>query len=477
MKILGMGVDFAGNPLFAPMDENTIANALVSALDRNAESVRTLARTTAKPPVLFGGGEMEPPPQLNERDPREVGWTFLINSADPQREDIERILKPLAMHRNKPDAKEPLPPLLYNGESPDEWLNSNYCTLNTEKKQAPHYVLIVGEPNQVPFHFQSVLDTVANVGRIAFDTPDDLKQYVDKLIRIETAAEPIVTKEVVMFAPDHGKPDATYYTRKYMVEPLAKSIQDELGFATHTILGDDANKMNLKTALSIRNPALVYTASHGVYAKDRSIDMQKRYNGAICCQYTGEFTLNSLFSADDVPLDQPFLEGAVFFQFACLGYGTPAESYFKNWLEEVPEKYAEADFIAALPKRLLAHPRGPIAFIGHLDSTLVHGFADPADLSTLEELGSKWDARIAPFKTAVDQLLRVQPSGLAMKDMNSRYSIYNTEIQNKLERQQHGDLEWNQEDKARFVDEWITRGDAQNYMIFGDPAVHLRIPT
>ncbi len=38
--------------------------------------------------------------------------------------------------------------------------------------------------------------------------------------------------------------------------------------------------------------------------------------------------------------------------------------------------FGEHDFVAALPKRLLAHPRGPIAYAGHRDTAWRHGFAD-----------------------------------------------------------------------------------------------------
>ena len=82
---------------------------------------------------------------------------------------------------------DPQKPLLYCGEGPDEWfnwLNDSYFSLRLERKQVPQYILIAGSPQQVPFHFQSLLDTVANVGRVDFDTTDDLEQYVNKLIRI-----------------------------------------------------------------------------------------------------------------------------------------------------------------------------------------------------------------------------------------------------------------------------------------------------
>jgi hypothetical protein len=176
--------------------------------------------------------------------------------------------------------------------------------------------------------------------------------------------------------------------------------------------------------------------------------------------------------AEDVPLDQPFLEGAVFFQFACFGYGTPAESDYAHWRTGVPRRYTETDFMAALPKRLLAHPRGPIAFIGHLDTAFLHGFADVEDPHILD----RWHTRIAPFVEAVEYLLGAQPSGLSMRSMSNRYSVCNALITNTYDRQRRGRLTWNAALEARFLDNWITRSDAQNYMVFGDPAARPRIP-
>ena len=472
MKIMGMGLDFAGAALFKPIDEEAFAKILLSSLESNAEKLRGLTKTTSQ--AISFKGEIRRATR-DPGDPRMAGWTFLLNSADPQRHEIEEILKPLAVHRGMAD---PAAPLLYNGESSDEWfawLNDNYYALQLEGKPVPLYVLIVGGADKVPFRFQSILDTVASVGRLDFDTLDDLRLYIGKVIRLEKAKEPVVTKEVLLFAPDAGPSDPTHFTSEYMVKPLAERIQQELGFTAHTIQGQDATKKRLVNELRTKKPALVYTASHGLIASGEPLEIHKRYNGSICCQCAGPLTIDALFSAEDVPFEQPFLEGAVFFQFACFGYGTPAESDFAHWFppEATPLRYPGVDFVAALPKRLLAHPRGPIAFIGHLDTAFLHGFADTEALDAID----RWHSRIAPFVDAVDQLLGVQPSGLAMEKMNHRYSICNAWITDTYDRQKRGTLKWTERKVTEFLDNWIVRGDAQNYMVFGDPAARLRIPS
>jgi hypothetical protein len=468
MNVLALGVSLTGKSLFAPIDEDKFQQDLVDGLRRNAGLLQRTTKLTAS-----GFAFKEAIPRVVDLgDPVSAGWSFLVSKTDPELEEINKTLLPLALRRGMINPNEPL---MFNGEPPEdwlEWLQDNYYALDLEGKKAPHYILIAGGPDRIPFHFQSILETVANVGRVAFDSIQDLRSYIEKLLRLEAAADPVVSAEAVFFAPDAGYGDPTYFSRQYMAKPISDHVETNLKFKVQKILGPEATKNNLLAALSEKTPALVYTASHGLGALNEPLETQKRYNGAICCQHTGDLSPQSLFTGEEIPQDEPFLEGAVFFQFACFGYGTPSESDYAHWLGQVPERYTSADFVASIPKRLLAHPRGPIAFIGHLDTAFLHAFADPQAPETV----SRWHNRIAPFVKAVDQLLGVQPLGQAMQDMGKRYSLYNTLITSTYDRERRGKLSWTPEERARFMDAWITRSDAQNYMVFGDPAARLRIP-
>jgi hypothetical protein len=469
MTIMAFGKKMSGELLFKAVEEQKFVHTLVAALERNAPSLQALAESTTRG-VTFRG-------EIGRRvrdagDPLQAGWTFLVAKNDPRRAEITEVLKPLAKHRGMED---PSAPLVFEAETQDgwgDWLQENYYARELEAKKVPQYVLMVGGPDLLPFHFQSLMDTIANVGRLEFDSLVTLKQYVEKVIRLESTQDPVVKKEAILFAPDGGMNDPTYFSREFMVKPLNDHIKKQLNFQTTALMGDDATKQKLVKALSGARPSLVYTASHGLGLTGEPMDQQKRYNGAICCQSRGQLTAQDLFGADDVPIDTPFLEGAVFFQFACYGYGTPAQSDYAHWLDNVPEKYADADFIAALPKRLVGHPRGPIAYVGHLDTAFLHGFTDQNDPYIMD----RWHARIQPFLHAVNQFLEVQPSGLAMEDMNKKYSFYNVMLNRVYDRLKSGTFKWTPETERRFVDDWIIRSDAQNYMIFGDPAARLRIP-
>ena len=218
----------------------------------------------------------------------------------------------------------------------------------------------------------------------------------------------------------------------------------------------------------------MYTASHGLSASSSNLELQKQVNGAICCQRSpaARGRQEWLFTADDVPSDRPFLEGAVFFQFACFGYGTPAESDFAHWLGGEPDSVtANEDFVAALPKRLLAHPRGPVAFIGHVDTAWLHGFDDPQ----LPFPVDVWDRRIGPFVQALNGLLTTEPVGRAMTALNERYSTTNAMLTGAYDRLMRGKSKPTPEFWSKLADTFILRSDAQNYMVFGDPAARLRI--
>lgn len=449
------------------MEEGEFAGRILAALGVREPELESAARATTRATTFRGEIERERTRDLG--DPRTAGWTFLVNKNDPRKQEIVRILKPLAEHRGMANPERPL---LFHGESSEEWFDwmlENYSPLETDS--VPHYVLVAGGPDQVPFLFQSLLDSAASVGRVDFESLDELRTYVDKVLRIERAASPALRKEAVFFAPDPGPPDATYFSRSYMADPLSEHVRSAHGFKTEVYFGGEATKAALLAALRKSKAALVYTASHGIAAAGEPLEIQKQYNGAICCQHTaGEEMSKWLLAARDIEHADPFLEGAVFFQFACFGYGTPAESDYAHWLGSA-ELNSDADFVAALPKKLLAHPRGPVAFIGHLDAAWLHGFTDPDAPYILE----RWHPRIAPYRYAVDALLKVQPAGLAMAEMNKRYDLGNAILSSTYDRLKRGKLKETDELKSRLASTFIWRSDAQNYMILGDPAVRLRI--
>jgi len=466
-SIMGLGVDLAGTLLVKPVPEEEFAQSVLKGLGRNARELDQLTNASTRATTFRAEVERDRAPDLG--DPRAVGWTLLMNDSDPRRAEILNALRPLADRRNARNFDHPLP---YNGEGPDQWFDwllQNYTPL--DEGSAPHYVLIIGGPDQVPFHFQAFLGSAAAVGRIDFDTIAEFKAYVEKLVRIESAAAPVTKRQALFFATDHGGNDPTVFSRRYMAEPLAAHVKATLGVPVQMLSGEDATKKAFLQAAGQGQPSLVYTASHGLGLPDRPLTEQARLNGALVCQDVPGAPSGSLLTAEDVPESEPFLEGSTFFQFACFGYGTPAQSDYDHWFGE-SRLNADKDFLAALPKRLLANPRGPIAYVGHVDMAWLHGFDDPADPVLIE----RWHPRVEPFLRAVNTLLAVQPVGLALGAMSKRYDFGNALLATYMDRLQRGTLKMTPDAHHRLAQTFIVRSDAQNYMLFGDPGASLRIP-
>ena len=470
MRILATGLDYStGDALIDPIDEESFGQAIQDSLTRHADEVRRSVQVRARGTAFRGEVERERTVDLG--DPRAAGWTFLLNSDDPRRDEIVKVLAPLGEHRGM---QEPSP-LIFNGEPEEEWqdwMQEHYLGLELDGRRVPHYVLVVGGPDQVPFHFQALLDSAASVGRVDFDTLTDLQAYVDKVLRHERAADPTAAREALFFATDGGPGDATHFSRRFMADPLSHHVMKTRRFPTRTLVAEAATKEQFLDDARQRKPALVYTASHGMAAPNEQLEVQKRVNGGICCDHLkGDAREEWLITADDVDLRQPFFEGAVLFQFACFGYGTPAESDFRHWLGGA-ELNSSTSFVAALPKRLLAHPRGPIAFIGHVDTAWLHGFDDPESPYQV----NLWSSRITPYKKAIEVLLGCQPVGLAMSDLNKRFDYANAQLTLSFDRMVRRKLDLTPAQRNQLANTFIFRSDAQNYLVFGDPAASLRIP-
>jgi hypothetical protein len=188
MKIMTTGIDYStAKPLIDPIDTEEFADKVRGYINKNVLELQNMSVTGKRARAFRDILETKPDP--NKNNPREVGWTFLINSNDPQKDEIINAIRPLAEFRgmSKTDS-----PLLYNGESIEgwrKWLEDNYKKPETDPS---YYVLIVGEPELIPFEFQSFLAIAASVGRLDFDSIEDLKSYVNKIIRLESTNLPVV---------------------------------------------------------------------------------------------------------------------------------------------------------------------------------------------------------------------------------------------------------------------------------------------
>jgi hypothetical protein len=482
-NILINGINYTtGDPLLNDMDENDFSQKILNSLTKRDRELQSFSENNEKVRTFRSLAPAVEGP--NKNNPKDVGWIYIIHKNVPSREEIINAITPLAEFRGMPN---PQNPLIYNGEQREEygeWIMNN---LKVPGNKMPYYILIVGNPEEekkpgIPFEFQSYLGLSGAVGRLDFDSIDDLKNYVSKIIHLEQTTNAVVNKEVITFATDSGfidrSRDPTYYSRNFLAEPLSNQIE-KFGYNVNRMFGSDATKENLKKALSNSKPAMVFTASHGFAAPDESLDIQKEVNGAICCQRQGNETSRDeyMFSGNDVPTDSniPFLEGSVFVQFACFGGGTPKESIFNKWLDQKPKLYAPETFTSSLPKKLLSHPRGPIGYIAHLDVAFLHGFANPENPDIVHVLGQQWDSRIHPFYTMLETILKYyQPNGRSLYEMSQRLAFYSSIFADRAEKMALNELPLNNNKFREVVkNDFIMRNDSKNYLVFGDPAAKI----
>lgn len=419
-----------------------------------------------------------------------AGWRIIANTAVDRNliTELEPDIVALGKKRNGRDMsiKDILldyprdNPAADNHDTWSMWIRNNYEILDTPDHKAPFYLLIIGPPASVPFGLQLRLCTMAAVGRICFDTSDQYRDYLTKL-RQKPAT---TTRNVVVFAPNHDGP--TSYSARFMARPLLDEINSHTkassGTPSKTVDLIDtpdtwrATKAGLHGAVSDFQPAMVYAAGHGLRSESPSTPC---VTGALYCPAHAETHIpipaQDYFSAHDLDHRRPFVESGIFFQFGCFGYGMPAASTIAHLAPGVAGWKPAPESVCLLPRELLSMPRGPLAYVGHLDAALLLGFYD--EQSHLDAANN----RLKPFAWLVNWLLlKGYPVGYAFGGFRrSMASVLNTTfdmVNESMRQPDNGQDTGNgmtMEQQQEVVFEMLRIIDARNFMIFGDPAVGL----
>ena len=334
---------------------------------------------------------------------------------------------------------------------------------NPEK--VPYYLLLVGDPRNLPFRFQYELDVQYAVGRLYFDDPADYGKYARK---VEAAEKGLVRRpRKVGFFGVSNDPSTTLAAED-LVQPLAKAISEgRSGWEQGLHIGDQARKADLARLLDGENtPALLFTSSHGL-AYQLGDPRQLSNQGSLLCQdwpgppdEPGPIDPAHYFSAAD--LDQGVdLTGLITFHFACYSAGTPEMEEFVDRSTGIPQTIAPHPFLASLAKRLLSS--GALAVMGHIERAWTYSFNDS------EYPGH----RIEVFESTLKRLLDGHPVGSAMEYVNQRYAELSVRLNNLLT-----DLEELRNPSQRELTEvQFANNDARNYVVLGDPAVRLQTPS
>jgi hypothetical protein len=206
-------------------------------------------------------------------------------------------------------------------------------------------------------------------------------------------------------------------------------------------------------------PTFLFTAGHGLAYSAGDPDQEDGQGALVCQDWPGlgnPVQPGHVFAAADLGSDAR-LRGMVTFHFASCSAGT---SKVARSLPMRQVQVAERSFIARLPQRLLAHPRGgALAVIGHVDETW---------RSSIEWSGT--GQGIQTFEDAVRSLLSGQRVGAAMEPFGVRYAVLSVVLSDIFE-----DLHWGVEKKDDLARYWTASHDTRNYVVIGDPAVRLPV--
>ena len=361
------------------------------------------------------------------------------------------------------------------GETADQFLARNDVdTGKVDPSLMPYYLLLVGDPEAIPFEFQYQLDVQYAVGRICFDSLEEYRRYAESVVRAEGGAA-TRARRIGLFAPLHPDDQGTHEIRKYLVEPLLERLENEKpDWSLSAVLGNDATKARLSQLLGgEETPALFFDTSHGVAFKKDS-PFQLSYQGALLCQdwpgplqWKGDLPAEFYFAANDLA-DRAGVFGVIAFAFTDYGAGTPRfDDFFhitsvgKEASSRLRSTIAERAFVSRLPQRLLSHPQGGmLAFIGHVERIWSYTWRPPSRPGGI-------------FAAVLERLLDGYPVGAALEPFNQRYAALAAWLSEALYQDQ---VEQGKErDPFDIAHMWTAAIDARNWIVIGDPAVRLMV--
>ncbi|CAD5909602.1 hypothetical protein NO108_00068 [Planktothrix rubescens] len=415
------------------------------------------------------GGDFEDVGNLSE-----TGWGVIFaHGTDPAiRDALSELLnhrKRQATQQNERFYREFIGVNAYRlGESKNDFLGRHNVGpgLVDPKKGVPYYLLIVGDPQIIPFEFQYQLDVQFAVGRIYFDTLDEYARYAHSVVMAETGQVPL-SRRASFFGVQNPDDQATKDSGDYLVKPIATNLaQNYQDWTVQTLLGKDTTKARLSQLLGgSETPSFLFSASHGMGFANGA-PRQIRHQGALLCQdwpgvlqWKHPIPEEFYFSADDIS-SSGNVQGLIAFFFACFGAGTPELddfAYRKN--NKYRDAIAPRPFVARLPQKLLSHPKGgALAVIGHVERAWGCSF-----------LWQRAGQQLAVFETALKYIMTGKPVGAAMEWFNNRYAELSCMLAHELNEINYGQ----QVEAWKLADLWTANHDARSYTIVGDPAVRL----
>ncbi len=296
-------------------------------------------------------------------------------------------------------------------------------------KKMPYYLLLVGDPEAIPYQFQYHLGVEYAVGRLHFDAVADYENYARSVVRSETVGV-ARGRRIAFLNPTHTGDRPTRLLADLLTRPLSEQVATECpDWAVSTAFGAEVTKAVFRDRLfSLDSPALVFTAGHGLGFPAGDPRQTTRQGALVCAEWPGPPAARGpvrdehCLSADDIP-DDANLVGRVAIQYASFAAGTSRleESTRRGNLPPVP--IAPQSFVSPLARRLLAHRRGGmLAVLGPAERSWGFSYPWPQTKEIVDV-----------FASVVSRLLEGLPVGAATEVCSAGYASIATLLMNELE--------------------------------------------
>jgi hypothetical protein len=417
------------------------------------------------------------PMDVEPTNPARAGWAIVLPAGSSP--ELKAAIQPLIDRRKSVVPPDRCKVLEYRpGETMKKWLaRHGVAPGSIIPTKVPYYITLVGNPTEIPFEFQYLLDVEYAVGRLSFSTMAQYRSYSESIASYETSAHVNNAREVTYWGPRHAADRSTQMSADSLIRPLMEGVPAtgdqsvelpvtaEKNFRSKCFRAADATKAKLLETLhpspDSSPPAVLFTASHGMgWPKDDP--RQKPAQGALLAQDWagfGQVLPEHYLTAAEIE-EGANVGGVVAFLFACYGAGTPATDAFLTERGRGAVEISSSPFVAAIPERLLSHPNGSaLAVIGHVERAWGYSIR-PTGAGT----------QIGPFRDFLARVLSGEPVGHAMKNFSERYAVLSTALASALDETSKDTKLPPQEVAAT----WVERNDAQNYVLLGDPSVRLR---
>lgn len=462
------GIDGAtGGYLLSPLTIPQVAGLARGRSPRGqeAEELRCWVQERSEP-------QLGPEEGVDPRDLAQAGWGAIVpRDADPA---VLEALAPLLEHRRRQATRhEERRFRLFAGEDGYRRGESKRDLLArhgvgpgpADPDRVPYYLLLVGDPEAIPFRVQHQLDVQYAVGRLHLPTAADYARYAQSVVTAESGGAP-VCRRVAFFGVENADDPSTRFSAEHLLRPLAGGLAAARpGWETQVTVGEGATKARLARLLGgEETPSLLFTTSHGM-GFPAGDPRQYAHQGALLCQdwpgpraWRGRIPPDHYLCGDDVG-GGAGPTGLVSFHYACFGGGTPRRDVLLGGSAGERRQLAPESFVARLPQRLLGHPRGgALAVVAHVGRAWGYSYAWP-------EAGRQ----LQVFESALLRLLDGHPVGSALESFHLRYAELTSDLAAELEEIDFG----KRADESALAALWTAAQDARAYVLLGDPAVRL----